>query len=472
MNSSVRVEDGLRRMSKPVLAAYGVAFLLVCSALTIYLIFKEQYLLILALPAVPLAALIITQPRLALYQYVFVLFIEFELVPSIPLYLMDISAALVILAALLDILLGNHVPRHMPRLSFNYLYIIIALSVCGILGFWPALAIRHVLSTGVLFATFLALYHLISKVSISELVNWFFVLAVLHSVYVLVPFIVSGGQERSYGLAFAIFGHQTQIALPVGLALYLGAARKRAPYYLVGTVIILSGLIATQSRAPIAFGLVSSLFVLIVAHSRVKSISALGTSAENLRRRIQAVVGIGIVLVGLVFVLKSSIFSRVLTRFDELLSMKPQGTLLWRIELWKKALTAFLHHPIFGVGPGGYKHLHEIFTSLHFAPTFPTLRRMTAHNLFLYYLAETGLLGTVGLIALVINQFHLARVGWLRVQDGLQSSTLALYGWAFLFTLSTMIDAAWMYGQLSFLAIFFAALVSRQFSIVRDHQPT
>jgi len=420
----------------------------------------------------PIAFLIVTNPRLALYQYVFVLFIEHALVLSVPLYLIDFSAVLVILAALLDILLSDRLPRYIPRLSFNYLYLITALVVCGLVGYWPELAIRRVLSLGLLFATFLALYRLTAKVSISELVNWFFILAVLHSMYVLAPFVAAGGHYRSFGFTPAIFGHLAEVALPVGLALYIGAARGRVTYYYIGTVIVLLGLIATQSRAPIALGLTASLFVLLVARSRIKGVADLVKSAQSLKRRIKTVAWTALVLVVLVMILKSSILAAVLGRFDELLSSEPQGTMFLRLVLWKKALITFLDHPIFGVGPGGYKHLHEIYTSFRLAPTFVFLHSMTAHNLFLHYLAETGLVGAAGLIALFINQFRLARHSWLRLGDRLHGSTLAIYGCAFLFALSTMIDAAWMYGQLGFMAIFFAAVVSRQHFSSSGYRPT
>ncbi len=252
--------------------------------------------------------------------------------------------------------------------------------------------------------------------------------------------------------------------MPVGLALYIGAARGKAIYYYIGTIIVLLGLIATQSRAPIAFGLTASLFVLLVARSRVKGVTDQDSSPQSFRRRIKALSWTGFMLVVLVMILKSSILATVLGRFNELFSPEPQGTMFLRLVLWKKALIAFLDHPIFGVGPGGYKHLYEIYASIHLAPSFVFLRSMTAHNLFLYYLAETGLVGATGLMAFFINQLHLSRRSWKRLGDQVRGSTLAIYGCAFLFLLSTMIDAAWMYGQLGFTAVFFAALVSRQYS--------
>ncbi len=471
MNVKPMSAAGSLQLNMKTLSAYLAAGVILATAGLLCVSLDRHFYYALVLLGLPIAVLIVTNPRLALYQYVFVLFIEHALVPSVPLYLADFSAVLVILAALLDILLSDRLPRYLPRLSFNYLYLITALVVCGFVGYWPELAIRQVVSLGLLFATFLALYRLTARVSVSELVNWFFVLAVLHSAWVLVPFVAAGGHYRSFGFTPAIFGHLAEVALPVGLALYIGAAQRRVTYYYIGTVIILLGLTATQSRAPIAFGLTASLFVLLVAHSRIKGIAGPNKSAHSVKRRIKVVVWSGIVLAVLVMTLKSSILEAVLGRFDELLSLEPQGTMFLRLVLWKKALTAFLDHPVFGIGPGGYKHLHEIYTSFRLAPTSIFLQSMTAHNLLFHYLAETGLVGAAGLVALLVNLFRLARRSWLRLGDQLHGSTLAMYGCAFVFALSTLIDAAWMYGQLGFTAVFFAAAVSRQHFSGSDYHP-
>ncbi len=463
-------ECSLDEFNKPALIKLITIAIFLAAVLIIYLSLTERYFFLLALVAAPVIVLVVTQPRLALYQYVFVLFIVYTLIPSIPLTIMDISTALVILAALLDVLVSDGLPKHLPCLSFNYLYIIVVSIICGFLGYWPELAVRQVLSVSLLFATFLALYHLMSQVSLSELVRWFFILAVLHSVYVLVPFVASGGEERSYGFAPALFGHQMQVALPVGLALYLGTQRRKGALYLVGAVIVLGGLIATQSRAPIIFGLAASFFVLLTERSRIRAKSVNVRLAEQLRKRITVVSVFGVGLAALVIILSSGVLAQVLGRFGELFSSEPQGSFLWRLQLWKKALMAFYDHPVFGVGPGGYKRLHEIFTGIRYFPVFYYLRSLTAHNLLLYYLAEMGLLGGLGLVALMLNQFRLARTGWILQPNQAVGTSLALYGWAFLFALSTLIDAAWMYGQLSFLAIFFAALVSRQHTIVTQSQ--
>jgi len=162
-----------------------------------------------------------------------------------------------------------------------------------------------------------------------------------------------------------------------------------------------------------------------------------------------------------VLILKSGVFAAVIDRFAELATSEPGGTFRFRLILWNNALRAFWDYPFIGVGPGGFKHLHEIYPDLRLHPTFTYLRIMTAHNLLFHYLAEAGLVGGIGVVAMFVNKLRIARRSWLLSLDS-TSPALAIYGSAFLFLLSAFIDAAWLYGQLSFLAVFFAALIARQ----------
>jgi O-antigen ligase len=461
-------EQSLDDFNKPALMRLIAVAFLITSVLIVYLSLTEHYLFLLALAAAPLIVLVVTQPRLALYQYVFILFIEYTVVPSVPLTIMDVSAALVILAALLDVLSGDSLPKYLPRLSFNYLYIIAALIVCGFLGYWPELAVRRVARAVMILSSFLAVYHLAGKVTIARLIKLFFVLSVVHSICALIPFLASGGTYRSFAFTKTSFDDITMVALPIGLALYLSAIRARSGFYLLGSVVILGGLTATQSRAPIVIGIASALIVLLTAHAVMKNETPM-EFRRILRRRIRLIGLIGVALTILILLSASGVMTEVFNRFGELFSAESRS-LSWRLYLWEKALIAFREHPIFGVGPDGYKRLEQVYSSLRFTPASYLLRSLTAHNLFLYFLAETGLVGAIGIVALMFNQFRLALMGRSHPYEKLAGIRLVLYAWAIVFSLSTLVEAGWMWGQLSFLAVFFAALVSRQHTIVTQSQ--
>ena len=88
--------------------------------LVVYTLLYKPLFMALALVGTPLALVIVTHRRLALYQFVVALFIRYVVVESVPVSLADISAALVILAAVLDVFLHQERPRGLPRLSLTY----------------------------------------------------------------------------------------------------------------------------------------------------------------------------------------------------------------------------------------------------------------------------------------------------------------------------------------------------------------
>ena len=429
----------------------------------VYALFNLPMRYLYLVAAVPVAFIVVVSPRLALYQFVFVLFIEYPLVPSVPLYLIDCSMVLVILAGCLDFLLEKRWPSKLPRLTLNYGYLVVALIACGLFGFWPEIMPRRVVTTGALLITFLAVYRLSSKVSVLSLIRFFVGLAAMHSIIVLIPFVVSGGTFRSFGFHGVLFDDQAMVALPLAVGLYLSARKRVVLLYLIAVVVIAGGLAATQSRAPMIMGAVASLVVIWLAsrsESRGVSNHSAGRCAQG---RAGFLIMAGFVVAGLIIISQPQFFSALGERFGQLLSFEPQGTTVYRLALWKRAISTFLDYPIFGVGPGGYYHLAEIYPTFHITPDYGYLRVLGAHNVLLHYLADTGLVGGLGLVALVINQFRLSRTSWRRVGIGHDGTTLILMGWVSIFALSTLIEANWMWGQLSFMAVFFAALVARQY---------
>ncbi len=438
------------------LALVGLAYI----SISVWaLINKPLYFYVLA--GLPFALCVVAFPRVALYQYLFVLFFELAIIPVQGIWLQDISSLLLISAALLDAFLHAERQLVMPKLIGNYAYFWAAIIVCSLVGYWPFAAFRQWISVTFLIVTFVALFQLLRYQDLKKIMNWFFLLAVFHSSKVIFDFIAMGGGVRSFGFALAIFGHIAEVALPVGVAFWISSKGRKASYFLIGSLIVLGGLIATQSRAPIFFGICTSLFVIFMM--KRKSYSVTDITRKIVNRKIVHASLLAVGALGLLLIIKPTLLTSVYMRFEELFTFNPQGTAQYRLILWKNAILAFSENPIFGVGPGGYKLLYQIHPELKLDPTFPYLRIMAAHNLLLHYLAETGIVGGFALIALMIRKYSLALKCWKKDLSATSPVSLALLGWAFIFILSTCIDAAWMYGKLSFLAIFFAALVASHY---------
>lgn len=428
------------------------------------------------LAVAPLAAvaglLVVAHPRLALYQYLFVLFIQWELVESLPLYATDVSAALVIAAALLDVLLGARLPSRLPRLTLNFALLLAAVFVAAMLGSNPTVSLRPLFRLTFLFLTFLSVYRLSGRVEVGRLVRMFFWMCVLHAVIVLAAFVGSGGTLRSWGLSPMTFDGLAMMTLPIGLGLYLWDRSRVAGWYLLGSAIVLGALISTQSRFSILLALALSSLVVVVSASRYRSVKAKRVhdtttttpSIPRVGRRIWMIGAMVLGFLAVVFAAKPILLESVIERFAVLWRAPTSETVYLRLTLWTFAIKAFLSDPLTGIGPGCFRFVQEILPVLRLTRVSPWIQGLTAHNLFLHYLAETGLIGGAALAALFINQYRLARRPWKSPANRQDlGCSLALYAIGTLFLLTTFLEAGWFWSQTAYAFVFFAALIVRQF---------
>lgn len=438
---------------------------------SIVLLLAGKTLLAMAPPAAVICVLIVSHPKLAVYQYVFALFIQWELVGSIPLYLTDVAAALVILAAILDMLADKRLPARLPRLTWNFAALIAAVFVAGLLGSDPMISLRPLARLTFLMLTFLSIYRLMSGLRVDTLVRYFFWICVLHALVVLTGFVASGGSVRSWGFSPNTFNALSMLTLPVGTSLYLWHSKRGAGWYLLGTAIVLGGLISTQSRFSIIFALLLSSLVLILSwwhhrrHTTRKRQGRLAPEYPNVSLRCRWLVigagGLTLAAVGL----NPDLLLGVVDRFATVIESPTGSTVFLRLTLWSFAVKAFLSDPLTGIGPGCFRTVHHILPTLSLSEVGPWVRGLSAHNLFLHYLAEAGLIGGISLAALMINQFRLSRRVWtspLKHQN--RACALALYATGTLFVITTFLETGWLWGQGGFAFAFFLALIAREHS--------
>ncbi|MEE8576047.1 MAG: O-antigen ligase family protein, partial [candidate division Zixibacteria bacterium] len=309
--------------------------------------------------------------------------------------------------------------------------------------------------------TLLSAYRLMKYVSLSTVVRAFFWMCVLHSLFVIGPFIASGGQLRSFGYVGLLFDELSMLALPIGLAHSFFSRKDRTWPYLLGSFIVLAALGATQSRAPIIFALVASLLVLFFAW-RSSSPGSLWGRFGLVRRQVSRWLLVAVVSLVILVVLNPEFIGALYARFERLLTTNPTGTFLLRLQLWKVALTSFADNPFLGAGPGMYRYLGEIYVSQNLTLVNLYVRGLTAHNLLLHYLAETGLIGGLALLSLFGCQFSLAVGNWRRrLLDHDLATRLSLLAISFLLLISTLVEAAWMWANTGYMAVFFMAAISR-----------
>jgi O-antigen ligase len=449
-------------------AVFGL--LAVVATVASALFFRDKYMYGALVLATPLALVVVSSPRLAIYQFAFFLFIKLPLSSEIHVTLMDISAALLVAAGFIDFFLNQRKAISIP-LALPFSLLIGALFIAGLNAYDTSLALTHPAKSGFLFVVFLSLVWLYRHIKLERLLKVFLWIGVAHATLALAVYLTSGGAIRSFALAPKALDDILMLSLPLATFFALKAPRKSSLVYSIGAALTLGGLVATQSRAPIAFGILGAALTFIIAYRHIRSEiprrKLLGDSATIrvlafFRRRIRkVVVATGLITIAL-FGLNSELFLTVGERFSELLTTNPGGTFRLRLTLWKAALLAFQDNPWLGVGPSNFRLLDVIYTSFRLDPAHLWVQGLSAHSLLLHYLAETGIIGATALMALMVRQFYLARKNWLR--DKLSDSSnasLGLYAVSIIILLTTIAESAWTWGHVSFVAVFFLAAISR-----------
>lgn len=413
--------------------------------------------------AIPVLVGVVCHPRTALYQFVFSLFIVQPLSADLPVSLLDASAVLLVMAGGLDLLLRKQAPLTFPRLSVAFFALILALFLAAIFAYDLALGLVHPAKLCFVFVTFLALIRIMRRIDHHEIMKLFFWLSVMHSLLAIGLFASTEGAARNFALAPKALDDILMLALPLGVALFLGAPAKQSPRFALGSIIIFAGLMITQSRAPIAFAALGVALVVWIARRRLRNGIRLSefelAGSKLLRKRVSALTRISVVVIGVMLLLQSILFTTVYERFGELFTTDPGGTFRLRISLWKAALTAFSDHPIVGVGPSNFRLLENIYPHIHMDPVQILVRGKSAHSLLLHYLAEVGLVGTSAMLVLMVKQMRLAKENWLK-SHSLESFglRLGLYVVGILFLMTAIVEAAWTWGHVSYVAVFFLAL--------------
>ncbi len=456
--------------NRTALLRYLVLFLILTAGVVGYLLIQENYRYLAIAVAPVLVFIAASHPRLAVYQFMVFLFSNAIFSESPVVLWVDLSACVVVCAAVLDFFVEYSPPRGFPRLTLNWILLLAAVFIASVTGYDFFLGLKPMARIILMSATFLSVYRLSRHFELRHIVVVFFWLAVINAIIGLAPVLSATQVDRAFGLGFKTLDDLMMVALPMGTVLYLCSREEMAPLYLLGTGLTFMTLLATQSRLPIMFGLASSVLVMLLAlrfARRKRNAAGIETTNLQVRRRIGLVFFFAVGLLLAMAVIRPDMLAAVLLRFEDLIFRTTGGTVALRLVLWKTALQAFWDNPILGIGPGNYDVVHRIYQYLHLDPIQTYVRGLSAHNPVLHYMAETGIVGTSALIALLIRQYRLARIQF-KIGRGKSRPEVPfiLYILAAMFLVTAFFEAAWMWGQMSFVFVFFLAL------IVRSHDRT
>jgi len=433
-----------------------------------YMLYKGKYLYLGLILASPILIMILTQPKLAVGQFIFALFISRSIFEGQPWLYADLNGLILIAAAVLDLVSESKLPNKLPRLSFNFLFLLLVVFTAGVFSYQPEVAIRPFGRITLQFLYFLAMYRLSGKVSVAWSLNLFFWLSIVHSILVFIPFLASGGTLRSYGLAPV---QLAMLALVVATAKFLWAKKGTAWIHLIGMVVIFFALLSAQYRSLIIMGAAMSTLVIFFSrrrarlelgkNSRETDSTGIGELIRVRKRPLYLLAGL-LFSVLLALVIYPQLLAPLLERFEGLLSARPSGTFLLRTVLWKMAWSQFIDNPLVGIGPGLFNQIQNVEPTIRLNIFHWYVRGLSAHNLLLHYLAEAGILGGIAVLAMMINQMRLSYKAWLESvgRPNFEVSAILL-GIAATILITTLTESSWLWGQSGFIFAFFISLIAR-----------
>lgn len=357
----------------------------------------------LVLMGVPLFLTLAIGPRPLLYMYAATMTIAVYPVPGLTLLVADYVLVGLILAAVIDFLVNVRTRVVIPQLTGNFLLLIAIMIIAALAAYSPSHSITPVIRAILQLTVLILFYNYIRRDDLEKLAKLFFWFMVGQAVLMISSFVASGGISRIFGLAGKYTDDLMMLAFAIGLAYAIWSETSaRSRLYGFGTVVLLAGLLATQSRFPV-FTVVWVGLVLLACSWYYSGKTGFYPARRRIRLAVLAIAAFVVLLLA-----GMTIFTGIVHRFDYALSKNMGSSVLMRFSLWKTALLAFAEHPWLGIGPGNFRIVDAAVPEARFVVIHYLVRGLSAHNMVLHYLAETGIAGAAALVWLYARYLKLA----------------------------------------------------------------
>lgn len=412
------------------------------------MMFVGRELVALAAVAFAVLALLVMVPRVSFYLFLFSMcfWMPQRLTATFAVHPFDIMLAIVFAGMALEFLLKSDGEIRSTTFDLPFLVLISATLLSAVLAYRPAYSIVPLIRIGVIYLAFRAVYKFGWDIGVRRILTIYLATVTLLSIYNFLAFALQGGKLRVFGPAMLIYETMAMTGLPMALAFMLWSSRTREQilYGLTGLVIA-GGIVATQARGPLLTVIIATPVLLLFTLSKARR--------EHNRRAFRSalLVGVGaIVVIAATVSLSTNLLTGAWARYQEFVASaeNPEGTVALRLVLWKTAWATFLDHPLTGIGIGNFRVVHELYPELHIVPLYRWVKGMSAHNVLLHYLAETGLLGALSLLALAFAGLRTGyRVFKTRLSAADTQVSVALFIALFIFAITLLYMRAWTWGE-------------------------
>ena len=465
--SATDVREGLSTRHQVLLVAGIIA--VVSPALLILL--RLDILIGLAWVGVLAALGFIVAPRIGFPVFVVALGLGYEFyVGPMAVRAADIVLLLLALGALLEFFLRDcHEIRRTP-FDLPYAALAAATLLSVPLAHDRTLCITPIVRLVTMYLTFRLTFKYAGEIGVGKVVRLYLLVVFVLSVMNGCSFIASGGTERVFGAAWLAFENLSMTALPMAAAMLVMSTgwRSRLIWLVVCTTIGIA-VLGTQSRAP----LVAILLTLpLLAWFAVRRLRRPHSGRKTMV--LPAVLAVLVCLVAIAVAFRETLFADVFDRMQQLLNslVRAEGTVALRLVLWTAAIQAFLSNPITGIGIGNFRVVDQIFPDIHMVPVWYYIGGMSAHNVVLHYLAETGLPGALALLWLVFRGFKWGRLAFWRNHSRAQMQVgLALLAAMTVLVTTVFFTRSWTWGLESYIMAFLFGLTAAWVRVSQADEP-
>ncbi len=434
-----------------------IAILVTILAVVSLLLYMKHYYLPAALALLsPVIVVLLTSPRLSFYILLFCLFIWKYILTSPSIMLIDMVALILIGAFFIDLLLKGKTTIALPAIYKYYVALFLTLLFCAVFAVNMAVAVTPLIRVIVQLFVIVVIYNIVSCDEITKYLRFFLIIALAHSLYNIFIFFKYGGIYRVFGTAGNYFDDLAMLAIPVSFAFLVWTeSTKTALKYGVVFVVLIFGLIATHSRGPMLTVIWVTITMTVFSYIKSRRMNI-----RRVQKRLKWLL-LGTAATAGFLLLFSDIYATVGARFPELLEPS-HGTVWLRLSLWHASLLTFLKYPLTGIGPGGFRYIESTIPLLRFGLAMIYIPYLSAHNLFLHYLAEGGIIGATALVALFFKHFRnsIFSLG-KRFSKTAPVVAMSLFGTGLTIFFTIFYMDGWMWGTNAYAAPIFIALTAK-----------
>lgn len=429
---------GLLALS-PFLAALGAALVMM---------FAGRGLVALALAGAAVLAAMVLVPRVAFYLFFIstAVWLPQQVTTTFAVHPFDILLAVTLAGVALEFLLKSNGEIRATGFDLAFLALVAATLLSAVLAYRPAYSVVPVIRIVTIYLAFRIFYKYGREIGVRRLLMVYLGIVTILSVLNFSEFVLYGGRIRIFGVAALGYEPMSMTAFPIALAFLLWATRPRERlWHGLICLMIAAGIFATQARGP--------LLTIVITIPALLWFTWRKARREQNRSAIRYVkvitFGSGLLAVAAI-ALSTNLLATAWQRYQEFAESlsDPKGTVALRLVLWKTALRTFWDHPLTGIGIGNFRIVRELYPELRVEPLQAQVKGMSAHNVLLHYLAETGLVGTIPLLVLTVaglrNSFRAFRH---RLNTSDTQVSVALFIAMFVFAVTLLYMRAWTWAE-------------------------